>query len=89
MIYLIFKNNVIFVIFDFHTDLNFKRFRNTCIMVVCDRLIKIVHFVLLIGLPTADSAIQGLMESIFCIHRFPREIITDIISQFTIKIIYY
>jgi len=44
------------------------------------------HFVLLIGSPTADSAIQGLMESVFCIHGFPREIITDRDSQFTSSI---
>ena len=69
---------------DFLTDLYSSKFRNTCsIMVVCDRLTKMTHFVLLIGTPTADSAIQGLMESVFCIHGFPREIITDRGSQFT------
>ncbi len=69
---------------DFLTDLYSSKFRNNCsIMVVCDRLTKMTHFVLLIGTPTADSAIQGLMESVFCIHGFPREIITDRGSQFT------
>ena len=72
---------------DFLTDLYSKRFRNTCsIKVVCDRLTKMAHFVLLIDSPTADSAIQGLMESVFCIHGFPREIITDRGSQFTSSI---
>jgi len=37
----------------------------------------------LVGSPTSDSAIQGLMESVFCIHRFPHEILTDRGSQFT------
>lgn len=60
--------------------------RNTTILTVVDRFSKMAHFIPLPKLPSAKEMAEAMLSNVFCIHGFPKDIVSDrgpqFISQF-------
>jgi len=69
---------------DFITDLPVSDGFN-CILVVVDRLTKMIHLIPFRNIPSAVDTADAFMNSIFKLHGLPNEIISDRGSQFTSK----
>lgn len=69
---------------DFVTDLPSSS-NNTTIWVVVDRYSKMVHFVPLPGLPSAEALAEHFFREIFHLHGMPSHIISDRGVQFTFR----
>uniref|UniRef100_A0AAQ4Q6V0 Gypsy retrotransposon integrase-like protein 1 n=1 Tax=Gasterosteus aculeatus aculeatus TaxID=481459 RepID=A0AAQ4Q6V0_GASAC len=55
---------------------------NTAILTVVDRFSKMVHYIALPKLPSAKETAVVMMDSVFRIHGFPRDIVSDRGPQF-------
>jgi len=69
---------------DFITDLPHSDGFN-CILVVIDRLTKMIHLIPFRNIPSASETADSFLENIFKLHGLPTEIISDRGSQFTSK----
>ena len=70
---------------DFVTGLPPSKF-NTTILTVVDRFSKMVHFIPMPKLPSAKGTAEAVLLHVFCIHGFPKYVVSDrgpqFISQF-------
>ena len=55
---------------------------NTAVLTVVDRFSKMAHFIALPKLPTAKETAELMMQHVFRIHGFPRDIVSDRGPQF-------
>ena len=58
---------------------------NTAILTVVDRFSKMVHFIPLPKLPSAKETAEVVLHHVFCLHGFPRNVLSDRGPQFVAK----
>jgi len=66
---------------DFVTGLPVSK-GNTTVLTVVDHFSKMTHFIALPKLPSAKETVQIMMQNIFRIHEFPKDIVSDRGPQF-------
>ena len=70
---------------DFITGLQMTWRQHDSIMVVVDKLTKETHFIPVKSMHKIDDIEKILMEEIFKLHEFPKEIVSDRDVKFTSK----